>query len=205
MKQRENVLIKKRKCKGRKRWTPEEVEKLIELSEKYTKSDIAKKMERTPSSVNCKSQELGLGGLRDRTDKWTFAQIAEAVGLDNACIGKTWVKHGLKYVRRGYYCLVNEKDFLNFMKEHPERWNAAKCDYYFFYRFPWFMEKLEVDKKVPVEHRNYFWTDYQKQQFYALKRKGYTHQQIADAIGRTKRSVDHFSMKADKNKLKIGK
>ena len=177
----------------RKKWTDKEVKRLIALSDNYTKSDIARKMKRTPSSVNNKLRELGIGGLSSRTDKWNFNQISEAVGLASGTVNKTWVKHGLKFVKRGYYCLVDEADLLRFMREHTELWDATKCDYYLFYRYPWFMDKLEMDKKVPLEKRNYYWTNYQKQQFEALKRKGYTHRQIAEAIGKSKRAVDHYS------------
>ena len=182
----------------RRAWTTEEIEHLIELRDKYTMSDIARLLKRSTSSVNNKSVVLNLGGMMDNTDRWSFKQVADAVGVDPACIGKTWVKHGLKYVKRGYYCLVEESELHRFMREHPELWNATKCDYYLFYQFPWFMKKLEQDKQVPVEHRGYFWTDYQKQQFASLKRKGYTHKQIADAIGKSKKAVDHYSMRARK-------
>lgn len=124
---------------------------------------------------------------------WTFNQIRDAVGLADGTVNKYWVKHGLKFVRRGYYCLVEEKEILRFMQEHTDMWNATKCDYYLFYQYPWFMKKLEEDKKKGKQ--TYYWTNYQKQQFEALKRKGYTHKQIAEAIGKTKRAVDHYNMR----------
>ncbi|MBO5853137.1 MAG: helix-turn-helix domain-containing protein [Bacteroidales bacterium] len=185
----------KRKQFPRKPWTPEEVKHLIELRDKYTKSDIARLLKRSPSSISNKVRELELGGLMDNTDRWNFTQISEAVGVSKGVVNKTWVKHGLKFIKRGYFCLVEESELLRFMKTHPDLWNAAKCDYYLFYQYPWFLEKLEQDKKVPVEHRGYYWTDYQKQQFDFLVRKGCTHQQIADVIGKTKRAVDHYSAK----------
>ena len=72
-------------------------------------------------------------------------------------------------------------------------WNATKCDYYLFYQYPWFTKKLEEDKKKGKQ--TYYWTNYQKQQFEAMKRKGYTHKQIAEAIGKSKKAVDHYSMR----------
>ena len=65
----------------RKKWTDDETRRLIALSEKYTKSEIAKKLHRTPSSVGCKLQCLGVtGGLSGRTEKWNFRQIEEELG-----------------------------------------------------------------------------------------------------------------------------
>ena len=178
----------------RKKWTDDETRRLIALSEKYTKSEIAKKLHRTPSSVGCKLQCLGVtGGLSGRTEKWNFRQIEEELGLSEGTVNKYWTKHGLKFSRSGYYCLVEEKEILRFMQEHPDMWNATKCDYYLFYQYPWFMKKLEEDKKKGKQ--TYYWTNYQKQQFESLKRKGYTHKQIAEAIGKSKSAVDHYNMR----------
>lgn len=193
-------MPRKKKQPVRRRWTEKEVERLIELREKYTKSDIARIMKRSPSSISNKVRELELGGLMENTELWNFQQITEAVGASKGVVHKTWVKHGLKYIKRGYYCLVEEKELLRFMKTHPTFWDATKCDYYLFYQYPWFMKKLNQDKKVPFEKRHYKWTDYEKQQFFFLKRKGYTHSQIAEAIGKTKRAVDHMSCKMGREK-----
>lgn len=187
----------RRKTK-RKPWSQEDVDRLIELRNKYTKKDIARIMRRSPSSISNKARELELGGLMDNTDRWTFQQITYAVGVSKGVVHKTWVKHGLKYVKRGYFCLVEESELLRFMKEHPEFWDATKCDYYLFYQYTWFMEKLEQDKKIPYEKKKYYWTDYQKQQFIIMKKRGFTHREIAEAIGKTKRAVDHHSAKMGK-------
>jgi hypothetical protein len=195
-----NIMANRKKAE-RKRWTKEEVEHLIRLRDKYTKSDIARILKRTPASISNKVRELGLGGLMDNTECWTLAQVTEAVGAGAGCVHKTWRKHGLKSVKRGNYCLVNEEDLLKFMKEHPDLWDATKCDYYLFYQYSWFIEKLEKDKQKPIENRGYYWTDYQKQQFESLSRKGLTHEQIAQRIGKTKRAVSHYSWRSARKVL----
>lgn len=174
-------------------WTQKELERLEDLSDTFTIGTIAKKMKRSESSVAHKRKEMELGNLLEVTDKWNFNQIADALGLSVGVVNKTFVKYGLKFRRRGQYCLVKEEDLLQFMQDHPELWNAAKADYYLFSQFPWFQEKLKEDKKVPIQDRGYYWTDYQKQQFVLMKRKGFTHKQIAEVIGKTKRAVDHYS------------
>lgn len=175
-------------------WSERDTIRLMKLSEKHTASGMARILKRSKSSINNKRRELGIeDSLLERTDKWTFKQITDALGLSNNVVNKTFVKYGLKFQRRGRYCLVNEEDLLQFMKEHPELWDATKCDYYLFYQYPWFKKKLAEDKKIPVQNRKYYWTDYQKNQFTILKRRGYTHKQIAAAIGKTKKAVDHYS------------
>ena len=112
-------MPRQKKQPVRRKWTEKEVERLIELREKYTKSDIARIMKRSPSSISNKVRELELGGLMENTELWNFQQITEAVGASKGVVHKTWVKHGLKYVKRGYYCLVEEKELLRFMKTFP--------------------------------------------------------------------------------------
>ena len=185
---------KVRKFKKRQKWTQEEIDRLIKLADKYTQSDIARFMKRDLSSVKGKLHALQLGGLIDRTDRWPITHVAEAVGMDAVTIYRTWIKYGLKSVKRGAYRLIKEEDLVKFMKEHPERWDATKCDYYLFYKYPWFMEKLAKDKKEPTKQKmREYWTDYQKQQFIVMKRIGFKHQEIADAIGKTKKAVDQYS------------
>lgn len=184
-----------------KPWTAEEEQRLKELCRKYTKSDIARLMKRSKSSVNNKRIELGIEPFIETTEKWTFSQISQAVGVSDGVVNRTWVKHGLKFQKRACFKLVEEEDLHKFMREHPELWDATKCDYYLFCQYPWFMKKLEKDKMEPIEQKKYYWTDYQKQQFDILSRRGFTHQQIADAIGKTKRAVDHYSIRTARKEM----
>lgn len=180
----------KRKYKGRKKWTPEEEELLKKLSQKYTKSDIAKKLGRSTSSITNKKKQLGIGFMMELTDLWNFNQLSEAVGKSMGSVNKSWVVNGLKFVKRGCYCLVEEKEVLRFMQEHPNLWDATKCDYYLFYQYPWFLKKLEEDRKKPANAKKYFWTDYEKSVLVTLKKRGLSHKEIAKRLGRTKKAID---------------
>lgn len=179
-----------RKYKGRKKWTPEEEELLKKLSQKYTKSDIAKKLGRSTSSITNKKKQLGIGFMMELTDLWNFNQLSDAVGKSMGSVNKSWVANGLKFVKRGCYCLVEEKEVLRFMQEHPNLWDATKCDYYLFYQYPWFIKKLEEDRKKPANAKKYFWTDYEKSILVTLKKRGLSHKEIAKRLGRTKKAID---------------
>ena len=182
-----------RKYAPRRRWTKEEEEHLRQLSERYTKADVARIMNRTPASVNAKRIALGIGGLMDMTERWNMKQVAEAVGMDKTTIGRDWVKAGLKTVKRKNYRLVEEKELHRFMRVNPDRWDATKCDYYLFYQFPWFLEKLERDKQNPPNNVRKRWTEYEKQQFVYLKKRGFSHREIAEKLGKTKSAINHMS------------
>lgn len=190
-----------RKYAPHKKWSNDEIEKLIYLRERYTQKDIARLLNRTPSSVKCKINELQLGGFMDNTDLLTLKQASEMVGVPEGVIHKTWRKYGLRPKRKGCYSVISENQLINFMKNHPDRWSALKCDYYMFYRFPWFIEKLEKerkDQKSAYLNRKQ-WSTYELNRLLLLKKCGFTHKKIADELGRTKQSIDHkiMRMKSD--------
>mgnify|MGYP003305117869 CR=1 FL=1 len=177
-----------------KKWTDKEVERLIKLSENYSLTDIAKKLNRSVYSVKNKLASLDINGpLTDRTYKWTFTQITESLGLGPRVVNTTFVKYGLKFEKTGRYCLVKEQDLLDFLKENPNLWDASKAECYLFCEYDWFLEKLEKDKNQKSSNDKYHWTNYEKQRFTALKRRGYTHEQIAKELGKTKCSIDSYS------------
>lgn len=182
-----------------KKWSPEEIEKLIYLRERYTQKDIARLLDRSPSSVKCKINELDLGGFMDNTDLLTLKQASEMVGVSEGVIHKTWRKYGLKTKKKGFYSVISEKQLIQFMKNHPERWSALKCDYYMFYRFPWFIDKLEKEKADFESVSHYMkrkpWTIYEVNRLILLKKRGLSHKEIAAELGRTKISVDHKVMR----------
>lgn len=182
-----------KKYKGRKKWTPEEEELLRKLSRKYTRSDIAKKLGRTTLSIKNKKIELGIGPMLELTDLWTFNQLSESVGKSMGAVNKSWVANGLKFVKRGRYCMVEESEVLRFMQEHPDLWDATKCDHYIFGQYPWFIKKLEEDRKKPANARKYYWTDYEKSVLVTLKKRKVSNEEIAKRLGRTKNSISAMS------------
>lgn len=190
---------------GRHRtWTQEEVEKLRRLCEEKTQSGIAKELGRSSQSVKSKRIELGISSFTDQTDKLSMKQIADLVGVDSSTIGKVWKKHGLRFRNVGMYKVISEESLLAFMQAHPELWKASKCDYHFFCRNQWFMERLKNEKSGIDRGTHYqnmrFWTCAEISRMKMLKRRGLTHCDIARELGRTKRAVDHMNMRLNREK-----
>lgn len=188
-----------RKFSSHKRWTEEEEERLRQLCERKTKSGIAKELGRSKQAVNSKRIELGIPSFTEQTDKLTMTQIANLVGIDNSAIGKTWKKYGLKFRKVGQYKVTSEEKLLVFMQEHPELWRASKCDYYFFSQYKWFRERLE-NEKAGIDQGTHYqnlrgWTSVEISRMQMFKRRGLSHRQIAEELGRTKKAIDHMSMK----------
>lgn len=186
----------------RKRWTKEEEERLKKLCGTRTDREIAKVMHRTKSSVKSKRLALGIPAFLDLTDKLMLIQIAELVGMEQSIIGKTWFRKGLPYKKHGYYKMVSEEQLLKFMKEHPELWKASECDYYFFCRHKWFREKLENEKKS-IDTGNHYrnrksWTAVEVSKMNMFLKRGLTHKEVAEELGRTLQAVDHKIMQLKK-------
>lgn len=190
---------------GRHRsWTKDEEDKLRILCEVKTQSGIAKELGRSIQSVKSKRIDLGIASFTEQTDKLSIKQISDLVGVDSSTIGKVWTKHGLRFRNVGMYKVISEESLLAFMQAHPELWKASKCDYYFFRKNKWFLERLKNEKSGIDRGTHYqnmrFWTCAEISRMKMLKRRGFTHGEIAKELGRTKRAVDHMNMRLNREK-----
>ena len=183
--------------KPHRRWTKEEEELLIKYSEKMTESGIAKKMNRPVSSVRAKRTRMGLPCFMDQTEKMNATMIAEIVGLDRSSIHRVWENKGLQMKRVGQFKVTDEKELIRFMQEHPELWKASKCDYYYFCQYKWFTDRLERERAGKEPYNKYrnikYWTATELSRAKMLKRRGLSHREIGEKLGRSKQSIDHAS------------
>ena len=186
----------------KRKWTEQEEEEFLKLSEKYSQTKIARKLNRSVASVKGKRIRMNIDCFSEQTDKLNITQISEITGIQKGSISKTWRKYGLKLKKEGCFSVISENELIDFMKSHPELWKASDCDYYFFYRFDWFIERLEKEKSGIYELSHYrnrkSWTELDISRFNMLKSRGLTHNQIATELGRTKNAVDHMSMRLNK-------
>lgn len=187
---------------SKRKWTEQEEEQFLKLSEKYSQTKIASKLNRSVASVKGKRIRMNIDCFSEQTDKLNITQISEITGIQKGSISKTWRKYGLKLKKEGCFSVISENELIDFMKSHPELWKASDCDYYFFYRFDWFIERLEKEKSGIDEISHYrnrkSWTELDISRFNMLKSRGLTHNQIAAELGRTKNAVDHMSMRLNK-------
>ena len=186
----------------KRKWTEQEEEQFLKLSEKYSQTKIARKLNRSVASVKGKRIRMNIDCFSEQTDKLNITQISEITGIQKGSISKTWRKYGLKLKKEGCFSVISENELIDFMKSHPELWKASDCDYYFFYRFDWFIERLEKEKSGIDELSHYrnrkSWTELDISRFNMLKSRGLTHNQIATELGRTKNAVDHMNMRLNK-------
>lgn len=196
-----------RKTTAHRPWTKEEEQKLIELSEFKTQSGIAKELGRSVQSIKCKRQRMGVDCYINQTDRLTMSEVARLVGADLASIAKTWRKYGLRLRRNGPLMTISEECLVRFMQNNPKLWKASKCDYYFFCKYKWFKDRL-ANEKAGLDTGDHYqnkrsWSDYEISRLKMLKKRGYSHKEIAQELGRTKRAIDHASIKLNRSAANV--
>lgn len=134
-------------------WTEEEEEYLFEWYGKMTVAAIAKKLGKSYRAVLDKLQKTQHGNFVENSEDLILAEVCRLVGRDKETIKKTWVKRGLAIRKKGKYSLIRERDLLEFMKNNPDRWDATKCEYWFFDRYEWFRKKRIQDRNKMCDER----------------------------------------------------
>ena len=177
-------------------WTEEEVETLRRLSRKKSCQEIAEIMGRSKASVNCKRNRMQMSNYLYETDKITARQLSFLVGQHNKSIHNRWKKAGLPLQSYGKNLkVITEKELVAFMQEHNELWRASQCDYDFFCKYDWFLERLKREREGTDTIDRYrdrrVWTDYELSKVKMLWKRGLSYTEIAKKVGRTRMAVYH--------------
>ena len=86
-------------------------------------------------------------------DCLSLSEASRLTGLDKSTINRTWAKYGLKITKSGKYSFIKLDHFLDFMENHPERYDATKCERWYFQNYKWFEEKRKEDFDKMVKKR----------------------------------------------------
>lgn len=123
----------------RRSWTLDEMETLDKLLGKVSAATIAKRLERTETSVVMKIKALGHS--RRQTEGYTIRDLELCLGEDHHKIEKwianNWLRDGFQGTRRhngnGHdNHRFSEKEILNFIKARPLEINLGKVDQVWF-------------------------------------------------------------------------
>lgn len=126
-------------------WTKQEEEYLVKKYGKMTVAEIAKKLKKSYRAVMDKINHLGIGNYFSNSLDLSLAEVCRLVGRDKETIKTTWVKYGLIITKKGKFSMIREQDLLDFMRNNPNRWNATKCESWYFDRYDWYQEKKKKD------------------------------------------------------------
>ena len=128
-------------------YTKEEVAFIEDNFGTLTTKQIASKLHRPLSSVKGKISRLGLGTYTDNSVDLHLRELARLLGVEHWKVSY-WIEHNnLPYKRKGRYVIFPEDSLMQWLKDNPDKWDATKCETWYFERLPWFHEKLLNDRK----------------------------------------------------------
>ena len=190
-------------------WTTEETEQLKYLCKRKTNSEIAKIMNRSVSSIDSKRREIGATNVMYYMDYLTCKDVGVLVGQCSKTIYNLWSKNGFPYKKVGRFKVIREKNLVTFMQEHPELWKASQCDYEFFSKYDWFIERLRreregIDEISPRRNRK-LWTEYEESLAKMYWKKGLHYTEIGKKLNRSKFSAYHRVRKFEEEEWKTKK
>lgn len=189
-----------RKYGKHKYWTEAEEKQLRRLSLTKTSYQIAEIMGRTKSSIDCKRERMGISDCKNNTDNIIARQVGKLVGQHEKSVYNRWKKAGLPLKQLGAkYYSISEKELVKFMQEHHELWRASQCDYYFFCKYDWFLERLKKERNGTDTINHYRnrrpWTTYELSRAKMLYNKGLHYTEIAKELGRSDMAAYHIVKK----------
>lgn len=170
-----------------RRWTEEELEMLERYNGTCTCAMMAKRLGRSPDAVKLKMSRSGLLGFAQATELLTAYQILKAYGINYRKL-KRWQRLGLKRKKISGYNTFKQKDVYEFMKNHPEEWDATKVvNDSLFMNEPWFLKKRREDRAGRKKRRR--WTPSDVSHLILRYRQGAPIRQIAEEMDRSESSI----------------
>ncbi len=141
----------------KKFWTPEEEEILSDLWGSISIDKIAKKLNRTVSSLKNKANQLGLGAqIENNYDGIRLPAICELFNVSANTVNIGWVALGLKTKTRyisnlTFYSYVEIKDLFTFLELNQNIWDSRSLEKNILGKEPdWLTAKRKSDSKKPL-------------------------------------------------------
>lgn len=154
-----SIKCKARRLGVRSRTMSAERRQMLDDNLDICNSVLVSKMGFTFRQVNYHRAEYGTTVI-ESNDKLCVAEVARLVGKKPYQIRTAWIKvRGLKSKKNGIYRMVTFRSLFEFMRDHPELYDATECDYHFFADKKWFKEKLKQDS---LKKRQKRWGEYYK-------------------------------------------
>ncbi|WP_312908702.1 hypothetical protein [Tissierella praeacuta] len=162
LKRSRNSIFKKAKrlnlTNTMKKWKEEDINYLIEKWGHEPMEKISKQLNRSNNAIKKKAIQLQLGPSRIANGEFlTTGDIGYLLNKDPSLI-YGWIKDGyIKSRKFGEKKIfqVKAEDFILFLKEHPQKWDASRARLDFIkgylhieFKLPdWFIRKVEYDKE----------------------------------------------------------
>jgi len=115
-------------------WTQNDIQFLRQNWGKFSIRSLASRLHRTGNSIMVKSKRLKLGPIQDKS-LFSKREIAELLHVDHRKVDQ-WLKQGLKsklaptsreYGKSRNILQVKPQDLVDFLRDHPDQWDARKA------------------------------------------------------------------------------
>jgi len=192
-----NSKMQRLGIKSVRSWTQAEEDFLMDHWGLMQVEAIATTLNRSVKAVKQKAIALNLLSARNEAGFLKINDVAAITGLSPYKI-KSFAKQGLiiktNYITRNskfYY--IEMEDLLDFLYNNQDLYNATNFELSYFPNCPqWLKNKKQNDIQKPMaQHKP--WTTQDKKLANQMFSKGYSVSEIAQALGRTKHAIYHFS------------
>lgn len=177
-------------------WSDEEIQQFKNDWEDSSISDamLRKRYKnRSITAIKSQARRLNLGPREYDSSYLLVSDIVEEMKVSKDRV-RGWIKKGLKYHKsriKPYKYLIDEKELLAFLEQHPDVYDASIVSKYLFSNEPkWFKEKRITDKR---DYNNTMGTKYTDEDFKIITKmfkQGCSNEEIAKAINRTPVSIE---------------
>lgn len=174
------------------KWTDKEIRYLENKYEVMNLDHISKKLQRSPRSIKHKALELGLS---TKAGEYLHARtLSICFGRDMRVI-KRWMKecnlpYKVVYRNSHPFYLIHPDDIWTWAKNHKDEMDWRQYKRYSILPEPDWIEEA-IKSQTKLKHRCSI-SIYDKALVMKLRRRGYTHKQIAKELDRTVDSVKHI-------------
>lgn len=180
-------------CPGRA-VTDDEIEELREEWEEgvFSIDCLAMRHNRSRGAIAQIAYRNGFGPRPADSQYLTVPDIVEYLGISRDKV-YAFIHNGLKHkkCRSGSFkYLISQDDLLDFLKKHPDRYDASKVSPYLFVSEPdWFRQKRISDKKICSEKSHAVYSDADDKKLINMRVKGYSLADIAKELGRSECAI----------------
>ena len=176
--------------KDRYTWTNEEMKLLKEQWGVSKIEDISKRLHKSVNGTCYMARRMNLGPMVD-ADK-TILRVKDMSNILNIPQNtiRSWFEQGLNYNIRyvsdnQYFVYVTWEDFIKYLKENQNKWDANNVDDYMLGEEPeWLREKRRRDRINPIQRKK-LWTVDEVIYAMALVDKGKNYEEIGNILKRS--------------------
>lgn len=187
---------------GHRRWTDDEVEYLKENIGFRNIPDIADKLERSEVAIETKAKKLKVGRTHTISGRVTPSELAFLLKVDRNTVARWITRHGLPAMkkitaRKKEHTLISPEAFWNWASFNKEKidfrqmeWNALPPE----------PKWVEVERRCPtfVEKNYQLWTTHEDRLLMQMLHDGYSYEEVAEQMNRTRFSVERRSTRIRK-------